>query len=262
MATNPYVNPVGQGRGYYPPASPNRKPVQQPKARPTNQGDNKQMPIGSSTGYYQPAARQPVQQPKARPTNQGDNKQMPIGSSTGYYQPAAQSNQASREPKAFSGKKGRPASTYPNEPSEFMEAADSFDLSGVDTSGLGGPSAKDSGNSFLEAVGGFDLSGVDTSELERRNAPTIPDTPPEVEEAPPKAIVVPEEDDDQLQKLFRVAHGGPFNPKSKMDKGKMEQIRGMLAEQGGMGDMTPNQFALQLYRKHYAADMAKKAKRR
>ena len=66
-----------------------------------------------------------------------------------------------------------------------------------------------------------------------------------------KAEIVSEDSDDytdQAIALFRNTHGTSFDPKSRMDKGKLEKMRSMLADMGGMGDMTPNQFALQVYR--------------
>ena len=53
---------------------------------------------------------------------------------------------------------------------------------------------------------------------------------------------------DQAIALFKNTHGTSFDPKSKMDKGKLEKMKSLLAEMGGMGEMTPNQFALQVYR--------------
>ena len=66
---------------------------------------------------------------------------------------------------------------------------------------------------------------------------------------PAKAEVLPISEDDEALRLFRVAHGGAFDPKSSMDKRKIDEVRQLLAEQGGQGDMTDNQFALKLYRK-------------
>ena len=58
----------------------------------------------------------------------------------------------------------------------------------------------------------------------------------------------PAADPQLTESLFRKAHGGPFDPKSSMDKRKMAEIEQLLAEQGGLGDMSANQFALKLYR--------------
>lgn len=69
----------------------------------------------------------------------------------------------------------------------------------------------------------------------------------------PKAIPVEEPktaspiDDAEAEKLFAVTHGGPFDPKSKMDKGKMERIKALMADPSSKG-LTPNQFALRIYR--------------
>ena len=48
--------------------------------------------------------------------------------------------------------------------------------------------------------------------------------------------------------LFKNTHATEFDPKSSMDKGKLEKMKKLLSKQGGLGDMTANQFALQVYR--------------
>ena len=48
--------------------------------------------------------------------------------------------------------------------------------------------------------------------------------------------------------LFKNTHGTEFDPNSKMDREKLEKMKGMLAKQGGLGEMSANQFALQVYR--------------
>jgi hypothetical protein len=53
---------------------------------------------------------------------------------------------------------------------------------------------------------------------------------------------------DEAIGLFKNTHGTEFDPNSKMDRGKLEKMKSMLAKQGGLGEMTPNQFALQVYR--------------
>ena len=66
-----------------------------------------------------------------------------------------------------------------------------------------------------------------------------------------KAEVVSEDSDDytdQAIALFKNTHGTSFDPKSSMDKGKLEKMKAILAERGGLGEMSPNQFALQVYR--------------
>ena len=65
---------------------------------------------------------------------------------------------------------------------------------------------------------------------------------------PEKAVVVPAEEDEVALRLFKNAHNSSFDPKSKMDIRKMGKLRKLLADQGGLGDMTDNQFALKLYR--------------
>lgn len=44
---------------------------------------------------------------------------------------------------------------------------------------------------------------------------------------------------------FKITHGGPFDPKSKMDRGKMETIREMRAKNP---NATPTQLAIMIYR--------------
>jgi hypothetical protein len=53
---------------------------------------------------------------------------------------------------------------------------------------------------------------------------------------------------DQAIALFKNTHGTSFDPKSRMDRGKLEKMKAILAERGGLGEMSPNQFALQVYR--------------
>lgn len=68
----------------------------------------------------------------------------------------------------------------------------------------------------------------------------------------PKAIPVAEAvyTPEQAQELFKVTHGEPFDPKAPADKKKMKEIEETLVEQGGLGDQTANQFALNIYRKY------------
>ena len=69
------------------------------------------------------------------------------------------------------------------------------------------------------------------------------------EEAPPKARIVPEEPttDSTALSLFEKTHGGPFDPKSSMDKKKMAAITNLMGQEGS-DKLTPNQFALKIYR--------------
>ena len=53
---------------------------------------------------------------------------------------------------------------------------------------------------------------------------------------------------DEAVGLFKNTHGTEFDPNSKMDRGKLDKMKGMLAKQGGLGEMSANQFALQVYR--------------
>jgi hypothetical protein len=64
---------------------------------------------------------------------------------------------------------------------------------------------------------------------------------------PPKAE--PVFDQSLVESLFETTHGTSFDPKSQMDRRKKMEIESLLEDMGGLGDMTPNQFALQLYRR-------------
>ena len=52
----------------------------------------------------------------------------------------------------------------------------------------------------------------------------------------------------QAVDLFKTVHATDYDPKSSKDKGKLEKMKSMLTKQGGLGDMSANQFALQVYR--------------
>lgn len=74
------------------------------------------------------------------------------------------------------------------------------------------------------------------------------------EPEPPRATIVPEPpkarivgDEDRAMALFQNTHGGPFDPKSAMDRGKMDAIKKLMAQKGSER-LTPNQFSLQIYR--------------
>ena len=54
---------------------------------------------------------------------------------------------------------------------------------------------------------------------------------------------------DEAVGLFKNTHGTEFDPKSSKDKGKLENMKKMLAEDGGMKGRTPNQVALEFYRR-------------
>lgn len=53
---------------------------------------------------------------------------------------------------------------------------------------------------------------------------------------------------DEAVGLFKNTHGTAFDPNSRVDREKLQKMKNMLAKQGGLGEMTPNQFALQVYR--------------
>lgn len=54
-------------------------------------------------------------------------------------------------------------------------------------------------------------------------------------------------DTERALALFQNTHGGPFDPKSSMDKDKMAAIQSLMAQKGSE-KLTPNQFSLQIYR--------------
>jgi len=66
---------------------------------------------------------------------------------------------------------------------------------------------------------------------------------PEVE--PPASEV---DYDRQAVRLFKNTHGTSFDPNSRMDEGKLEKMKSMLSDMGGLGKMSSNEFALQFYR--------------
>ena len=80
-----------------------------------------------------------------------------------------------------------------------------------------------------------------------RPEPTVGE--PKQEEQYPKARIVPEEPaaDNTALSLFNRTHGSDFDPKSSMDKKKMAAITALLAQEGS-DKLTPNQFALRIYR--------------
>lgn len=52
---------------------------------------------------------------------------------------------------------------------------------------------------------------------------------------------------DKLAELFRKTHGGPFDPKSKVDRAKMATITSMINEDRALLNLSPTQFALKVY---------------
>jgi hypothetical protein len=65
----------------------------------------------------------------------------------------------------------------------------------------------------------------------------------------PKALIVPEDTDltEKAAALFQRTHGSAFDPKSSKDKKKMASIQSLLSQEGS-DKLTPNQFALRIYR--------------
>jgi len=125
---------------------------------------------------------------------------------------------------------------------------------------------KDYGNirTAEEARGMYDSAFGSDKVVDAALAGATPadDEEPAPEKAPPKAVPVyddeadePDEPDEtvgdyseQALGLFKNTHGTGYDPKSSKDRKKLEKMESMLAAQGGLGDMSPNQFALNLYR--------------
>jgi len=61
----------------------------------------------------------------------------------------------------------------------------------------------------------------------------------------PKAKVVAE--DELVQSFFAKAHGGSYDPNSRVDKAKMQKILGMVNAQPDLLSLTPGKFAVKLY---------------
>ena len=103
------------------------------------------------------------------------------------------------------------------------------------------------------------------AEFNSKEPTTAPVTPPVSRSAPeqrspleqqmsaPKAIPVaepvaaPAVDADRAAMLFAKTHGSAFDPKSSMDKKKMAAINSLMGQEGSEA-LTPNQFALKIYR--------------
>jgi hypothetical protein len=61
----------------------------------------------------------------------------------------------------------------------------------------------------------------------------------------PKAKLVAE--DELMQSFFAKAHGGSFDPKSRVDKAKMQKILDMVNSDPKLLSLTPGKFAVKLY---------------
>ena len=70
------------------------------------------------------------------------------------------------------------------------------------------------------------------------------------EETPAAGEEKPEEDYTQqaMGTLFETAHNTPFDPKSSVDKRKLAQMVLKLDKDGGLGEKSESQFALEYYR--------------
>jgi hypothetical protein len=107
------------------------------------------------------------------------------------------------------------------------------------------PLVGDTGEDEPAPEEGADMSAPD---MDGMLSSIVESSATEMPEPAAKDVVVPAEEDEVALRLFKNAHNSSFDPKSSMDKKKMATLRKLLADQGGLGDMTDNQFALKLYR--------------
>lgn len=67
----------------------------------------------------------------------------------------------------------------------------------------------------------------------------------EATDSAPSARVVA--DDEVVQSFFAKTHGGPFDPKSRVDRAKMDKILGMVNADPKLLSMSPGKFAMKVY---------------
>jgi len=90
----------------------------------------------------------------------------------------------------------------------------------------------------------------------KEGSPTALDNPageePDVAFNPEMAEEMSGDPGDLEMQLFKTAHGGNFDPKSSMDRNKMEKLKKLLLSGQSFGDLTKEEnqerFALKLYR--------------
>lgn len=63
----------------------------------------------------------------------------------------------------------------------------------------------------------------------------------------PRAKVVSPQEDGRLMSIFRTTMGAEFDPKSKMDKRRLEELRSFVASKPDMASMSPTKIALAFY---------------
>ena len=103
-------------------------------------------------------------------------------------------------------------------------------------------SLKDADAEFEEAFG---MSVGDYETRKEADQVAAEEADASFKEPTPRAEPVPEMDEKESGRLFKIVMGGSFNPKSGMDKGKMEVLKKAKAENP---DLTDNQLALKIYR--------------
>ena len=78
--------------------------------------------------------------------------------------------------------------------------------------------------------------------IDMRVSPVTGAPSPRLGETPAPAV-----DADRAAMLFAKTHGSAFDPKSSADKKKMASITSLMGQEGSEA-LTPNQFALKIYR--------------
>ena len=78
--------------------------------------------------------------------------------------------------------------------------------------------------------------------IDMRVSPVTGAPSPRLGETPAPAV-----DADRAAMLFAKTHGSAFEPKSSVDKKKMAAIISLMGQEGSEA-LTPNQFALKIYR--------------
>ena len=97
--------------------------------------------------------------------------------------------------------------------------------------------------SFLDVVGQrMQPDLTQGGPIDMRVSPVTGAPSPRLGETPAPAV-----DTDRAAMLFAKTHGSAFDPKSSADKKKMASITSLMGQEGSEA-LTPNQFALKIYR--------------
>lgn len=100
--------------------------------------------------------------------------------------------------------------------------------------------AREGVSTLSDMAGGKDYTPIEDNEK----------TPAIFSAEAPKAEAPKDEAPDpaEMQKLFRTVMGSSFDPKSRMDRQKMQDMMNFYTTSGGMGGRTPTRFALDYYK--------------